>query len=533
MPHDSRHTHGDRGELCPPGGNFSPRSRAQAARVRAEHRIVAATAAPAAHVKQVVREELDGRRALLGWSVIALLVAIPLVIYAVGAEKLGTRGGWFVAGEVIGIMAATLLPLSAILAVRLRPLEWLFGDMTQVYVAHGITGLLMLGLVTAHPLFYVAGTLPETREAAHVMVPFHLVALDWVSWICIVTAMVPTLFLHLRFDTWRWTHMLLGTAVVLTAVSLTITSREFDTIAIPALRAYLFLLFGLAIAAVVWVALVRRATHPKLEYRVTRAEQHPDAGAVELTLEPVGAALRFAPGQFTYVDLLDERVQLKRDVVAHPFSVASAPGTGALKVIVQGAGRYTEKAQAMATEDDARALVRGAYGQLGHVRAVRQVWIGGGVGVTPFLGLADHLVLEDDPARDVVFVVAVRHAADAFYLERLREAEARHPGFRVVVWDHEERGRLTAEALADEVPDLAGRHALISGPESLIHDLSHQLHHDAGVPRAHIHSEVAVGPPKRWKNAPTGLRVARGVVAAELVLFLGVVVASVVGRALF
>lgn len=494
---------------------------------------MAGTTLPSPHVKRVVAEELDGRRALLGWAVIALLVAIPLVIYALGAEKLSTRGTWFIAGEVIGIMAATLLPLSAILAVRLRPLEWLFGDMTQVYIAHGITGLLMLGLVTAHPLFYVFGTLPETREAAHIMVPFHLVALDWISWICIVTAMVPTLFLRLRFDTWRWTHLLLGAAVTLTAVSLTITSREFDTIAIPALRAYLFLLFGLAIAAVVWVAFVRRATHPKLEYRVTNAEQHPEAGAVELTLEPVGAPLRFSAGQFTYVDLLDERVQLKRDVVAHPFSIASAPDGGAMRVIVQGAGRYTEKAQAMTSDDDARALVRGAYGQLGHVRAPRQLWIGGGIGVTPFLGLADQLVRDGDPERDVVFVLAVRAGQHPFYVERLRAWEERHPGLRVVLWREDDRGRLTAAALVAEVEDVADRHVLISGPESLIHDLSHQLHHDAGVPRAHIHAELAVGPPRRWKNAPTGLRVARGVVAAELVLFLGVVVASVVGRALF
>ncbi len=489
--------------------------------------------APAPHVKQVVSEELEGRRALVGWTVIVVLVAIPLVIYAVAAEKLGTRGAWFIAGEVIGIMAATLLPLSAILAVRLRPLEWLFGDMTQVYIAHGITGLLMLGLVTAHPLFYVFGTLPETREAAHVMVPFHLVALDWISWICIVTAMVPTLFLRLRFDTWRWTHMLLGAAVVLTAVSLTITSREFDTIKIPALRGYLFLLFGLAIAAVVWVAFVRRATHPKLEYRITNAEQHPEAGAVELTLEPVGAPLRFRAGQFTYVDLLDERVQLHRDVVAHPFSIASAPGSDTMRVIVQGAGRYTEKAQAMTTEDDARALLRGAYGQLGHVRAPRQLWIGGGIGVTPFLGLAEQLVLDADPDRDVVFLIAARGDSDPFYVKRLRAWEERHPGLRVVVWHEAERGRMTATALAEEVDDLAGRHVLISGPEGLIHDLSQQLHRDAGVPRTHIHAELAVGPPRRWQNAPTGLRVARGVVAAELVLFLGVVVASVVGRALF
>ena len=143
---------------------------------------------------------VEDRPALLGYALIVALVAIGLLIYAVGASGLGARSTSVVIGEVLGIIAAILLALTAILAVRLRPLERLFGDMTKVYVAHGIVGLTMFGVVTLHPLLYVLGALPHTDAAAGIIVPFKLVVLDWISWITIALALVPTLFVRLPFD---------------------------------------------------------------------------------------------------------------------------------------------------------------------------------------------------------------------------------------------------------------------------------------------------------------------------------------------
>ncbi|HEY6398528.1 MAG TPA: ferric reductase-like transmembrane domain-containing protein, partial [Solirubrobacteraceae bacterium] len=110
-----------------------------------------------------IARRLEDRTAVRGYAVVVLLVVIALMMYALGAPGLAQRPPMFVIGEVLGLIAAVLLPLAAILAVRLSPLEWLFGDMTKVYVAHGILGLTMFGLVTIHPLLYVVGALPATN----------------------------------------------------------------------------------------------------------------------------------------------------------------------------------------------------------------------------------------------------------------------------------------------------------------------------------------------------------------------------------
>jgi predicted ferric reductase len=376
----------------------------------------------------------------------------------------------------------------------------------------------------------VFGTLPATDAAAGIIVPFKLVVLDWISWITIALALLPTLFVRLPFDLWRYTHFFLGAALVVTWVSLTLTSKTFDTFSVPALRIYLFTLFGLGILAVLYMIFIRRLLEPKHEYRIVSADHHPEAGAIELHLEAVGKPLRHDPGQFTYVDLLDDRVQVKRGFGAHPYSISCAPHDTHLSVIVQAQGDTTGRIQAIAEHDHARALVHGAYGRLwyGHRAPYKRLWLSGGIGITPFLALADELA--DDPlGRDVVLVVGIDHPTQAFFEERLRAAEERSGGaLRVVVWNREERGVPTVDGLREEIADLDERAVAMSGPDAMIAALTPAFK-SARVP--HLHSEVAIGPPRNWRYSSRGLRVMRWVIGVEMAVFVVASLGSTIGRA--
>src|SRR4051812_15976481 len=205
--------------------------------------------------------------------VVAALVGIALLIYFLGAHLNPANGGAipprpvsFVIGEVTGIPAGVLLAVTVILASRLAILENLFGDLTKVYVAHGVIGMTMFAVVSIHPMLYLLGGLilgSDFLGAGHVLVPFHTVVLDWISYIAIATALIPTLYMRIPFESWRWIHMLLGLAMILTGYSILIDNATFDTFDIPALRYYLFVIFGLGTASFVWVALIGRFANPK------------------------------------------------------------------------------------------------------------------------------------------------------------------------------------------------------------------------------------------------------------------------------
>jgi predicted ferric reductase len=488
-----------------------------------------------------------GGPGLLGYSVVAAAVGVALLLYFLGAHTnplnggaIGTRPVSFALGETTGIAAAVLLAVVVILASRLAILELLFGDLTKVYVAHGVLGMLMFAIVSYHPIMYLVGGLflPKTGflTAAHVLVPFHVVVLDWVSYILLAIALIPTMYMRLSFDWWRTVHLLLGAAMILTGYSILIDNSTFDTSSIPALRDYLYVLFGLGTIAFVWVALVRRLIAPKREYRVVDAKYHEEANAVELTIEPVGKPVRFRAGQFAYIDLLDDLVQVKRDFEAHPFSIASHPDSDRLSVVIQGAGRYTQRVLDIARSDNARALVHGAFGRLVIERPARkkQLWLAGGIGITPFLAIAQELAAHPDryPDYDVILIFGVHGAARAFSLSELERCADAHPGLHVHLWDSEERGLPTIAVIADElVEDLQERAVMISGPEPMLEHLTRQLL-QAGVPRGQIRSERAIGPPGRWDVASPALRYTRIASTVFLAAFVLAVAVSTVARAI-
>lgn len=490
---------------------------------------------------------LAGGPGALGYLAIAAVVGVALLLYFLDAHTNAANGGaisgrgtGFVIGEVTGIAAAVLLALTVILASRLSILEVLFGDLTKVYVAHGVVGLTMFALVSFHPMMYLLGGILvglDFLESAHVLVPFHVVVLDWISYIAIAIALIPTMYMRLSFESWRWVHLLLGAAMILTGYSILIDNSAFDTSQIPALRDYLFVVFGLGTAAFLWVAAFRRFAEPKREYRIVAVNPHPDANAIELLAEPVGKPVRFEAGQFVYVDLLDDMAQIKREFEAHPFSVASPPDRVPLSLVIEGSGRHTHRVEAIGESDEARALVHGPYGRLAIDRPAqrRQLWLAGGIGITPFLSMAGELA--DHPERyegyEVDLVVGVDHADQAFEMEELQSCEERFPGLRVHLWDREDQGLPTIEGIAPLIDgDLGGRAVMISGPEPMIASLTHQLH-EAGVPRGQIRSERQIGPPGHWEVASPALWWARAGVTALFATFVVAVIVSTVSRAIF
>jgi predicted ferric reductase len=374
-------------------------------------------------------------------------------------------------------------------------------------------------------------------DAGQVIVPFHVVVLDWIAYIVIAIALIPTLYMRLAFDHWRWIHLLLGAAMLLTGYSILIDSSTFDTSQIPVLRDYLYVIFGLGAAAFVWVAVVGRLIGPKREYRIVGAEYHPAANALELVAEPVGRPVRFEAGQFIYADLLDSPAQIEREFEAHPFSIASHPGRESVSLIIETGGRHTQRLKEISASHDARALLHGPFGRLVIHRPARhkQLWLAGGIGITPFLGMAAELAANSEryEGYEVTLILGVDHPDQAFKLGELEACARQFPGLQVCVWNREEKGLPTIEGVADLIDgELRERAVMLSGPEAMISNLTRQLL-AAGVPRGQIRSERQIGPPGEWNVASPALRWMRIALTAFFGVFVVGIVVCTVGRAIF
>jgi predicted ferric reductase len=135
---------------------------------------------------------------------------------------------------------------------------------------------------------------------------------------------------------------------------------------------------------------------------------------------------------------------------AHPFTIAGAPkADGSLRFGIKGLGGWTKSLPERLALGQ-RLRVEGPYGQFLFRKTIaQQVWLAGGIGITPFLAWAEALTNADQQQISLIWVVTTR--SEAFAAERLATIAARHPGLTVYVVANAEDGRLAAERMVDLV----------------------------------------------------------------------------------
>jgi predicted ferric reductase len=374
-----------------------------------------------------------------------LLVA-PLCVLAglLGFTTYASYGSDAALGIAVGAAAVVAMAQTLILAARQRLLEPLFGGLDRMYRVHMWLGISAMVLMILHqqiePDFErtVRETgLGELAEEAGEVAFNALLVLIAISWF----RRVPFMPLEIPYQLWRFSHRFMG---VLFAI---IVFHQFfvdmPTGVDPSLSVMLNT-FGI-VGVIAWV--YTEFVAPRLrrrEFTVSDISRHDDTTAV--TLSPKGRTMRWRPGQFVFFCVPDAGFS-----EPHPFTIASAPRPdGALTLSIKGLGGWTRRLSD-ALRTGMRVQVEGPYGRFDFRKGgARQIWLAGGIGITPFLAWAESLT--ETERRTIHLVHCVRTPEEAIGVETLQAAAARNPRFSYQLVATAREGRLTAERLTEMAP---------------------------------------------------------------------------------
>ncbi|HKU41091.1 MAG TPA: hypothetical protein VJR89_23170, partial [Polyangiales bacterium] len=133
--------------------------------------------------------------------------------------------------------------------------------------------------------------------------------------------------------------------------------------------------------------------------------------------------------------------------------------------------------------------IRGPFGSLFPARADAQpqVWIAGGMGVTPFLSRAATI----SPGSSIDIIYAAPSESSARYLEDLRGLTRDRPDTRLHTIFEDSAGLPNVDAIEARVGSLRDKHFMLAGPLAMVTALDRELR-SRGVPASHIHSEEGV-----------------------------------------
>jgi predicted ferric reductase len=206
---------------------------------------------------------------------------------------------------------------------------------------------------------------------------------------------------------------------------------------------------------------------------------------VELTLETEMSLLEYRPGQFIYLTPLDPKLPSGRNE-EHPYTLSSAPHEPVLRVVIKDLGDATHALQEIALRS--RVLIEGPYGDFfpSTGKTTRELWIAGGIGLTPFLSRARSFAQQETVTIHLIYCIQDETRAD--FLSELQEIASRVPGFKVEMHFFDREGPLSASFLASHCPDFTTREIYVCGPPPLISMARKELRL-RGVPSMRIHYE--------------------------------------------
>jgi len=151
-----------------------------------------------------------------------------------------------------------------------------------------------------------------------------------------------------------------------------------------------------------------------------------------------------------------------------------------MRIIIKNLGDYTSRLNALKKGDI--VSLEGPYGRFNNKRTGSdQVWIAAGIGVTPFLGMAEDLH-HDDTKNKVIMYYSARYANDLMFMDYLKSAEKSNKNFRLITWLSSEKGRLAVDDIKKISGSLAKKEFYLCGPKEFKESMSNALI-ESGVPK--------------------------------------------------
>ncbi|MFN7990849.1 MAG: ferric reductase-like transmembrane domain-containing protein [Candidatus Micrarchaeia archaeon] len=423
-----------------------------------------------------------------GWIIIAAISVIPIFLWyflGPGPESFTDYGSVTHAiGELAGLVAMTMFALTFVLSTRISAIEDYFGGMDKVYIAHGILGSMALMLIFVHPVFLVLKFVPDDmRQAAIYLLPsaFWSVNFGIIAMIGFILLISITLFVRtLKYQHWKFTHEFLGLVFFFAVLHIFLvpTDATADDV-FSGYYVYAIAVSAIGLGAFAYSLVLKNRLAKAAAYHVESIEQK-GPGTFLLTIVPDHKPISYKSGQFIFVRFYNEKLSSE----AHPFSIASKSDANSIKIVVKALGDYTSKMVHLKAGD--KVSVEGPFGRFNfHRKNERhQVWLAGGIGITPFLGMAEDMKEGHFSDIDVELYYSVREKDDFVGLDELKEIASKMKNLRVIPWVTKTQGHLKVEALGD----VGGKEFFLCGPSSFKKSLIDNLVRK-GVQKRFIHTE--------------------------------------------
>jgi len=350
----------------------------------------------------------------------------------------------------LGALAISSMSLSLILAARWRLIDRLTGGPDKSYGLHRYLGFFALFGTLGHWALASSvgsGVLPslaESGEDVGTIAAFGLIGMT-------AAALARALPYHI----WKMSHMLMGPVFLLAVYHTFFVASPLALGAVP----WVVLAVMSGLGGIAWVQTLMRKRSPTRLMTVEKINSF--SGGIDVTLRSSSALPAFQAGQFATL------AKNEAGAEAHPFTIAGGDAH-TRRFVIRAAGDWTNTLVSSAQPGTQLRVGRGEGRFLPQTTAKRrqQLWVAGGVGITPFLAALETMTPDDKAPVTLIYCIRSEDSAGA-----LKDIEAhanRLPQLDLIVLSADSGDTLTTERLSSILTGIPkSAHAYLCGPEGL------------------------------------------------------------------
>ncbi len=412
------------------------------------------------------------------WAMAFLAVPLTLIPALQGNFNWNSRSMIGLSSNLSGMLGFSMFALSFLLSSRIKWMEKYFGGLDKMYHTHHLIAKYSFLFMLLHPLLLVFRGKKGVGQIFTILLPVHsglAVNLGSYAIIGVAILLIFTFIIKLPYDKWKKTHKLIGIFFVLSVFHIFLLKNDLSGY-IP-LMIYVVMLTILGITGYVYKTLIFDFIKKGFTYTVTKVDKLSDK-IMEITMEPDGIKAHFIPGQYYFFSFVDS--DLTRE--SHPFTLCNVEEDSGIKIIVKSLGDYTEKLY-NELKSGVKVRLEGPYGEFYYrTGKQKQVWIGGGVGMAPFVSWARELRAKPYDGLKVDMYYCVNSSKEAVHLSDFKELESEN--FKLHLISADETGFLKAA----DIKDLQNCSIFICGPKGLRQSLLKGFK-EIGIPKGLIYYE--------------------------------------------
>jgi predicted ferric reductase len=406
--------------------------------------------------------------------IILAIVAIPLLVWF-SMFPLGVRFGsassvFHSMGQISGLLGMALFSVNLVLSARLKFFDKYFEGLNTTYLKHHLIGGISLILLLVHPvtlaLMYVSSSV---YSAAVFLIPSFGrtdILIGEAALAIMIVTLVITFYGRLKYDLWKLTHKFLGVAFLFSLIHILLVTSDISGNLF--LKLYFVTLGLISIGCYVYRSIISKYLVKRTEFTIKEINKLAN-DSTEIILDTGGEVFKYYSGQFVFLKV--EGSQLSSE--EHPFSLASSPRENNVRLIIKNLGDYTSKIGSLHV--GCGVTLEGPYGKFSYnfTKGKSFIWIAGGVGITPFIGMAKDL--REDTGINVDLYYSEGEGKEHIFNEDFLGIAKSQNNFRFFPYISKVRGRITADYIESKSGSIRGKKIFICGPKGMMKSLRSQF----------------------------------------------------------